>query len=107
MPWGGEDREFGVRLLNKGIRARHVRYDAVVIHLDHDRSYVDPLKVAQNKQLRQTSEKTGRCWTDYGIEHADGNAGDQPRVNRVACARANPATSANGGPGGDGKSRAT
>lgn len=73
MPWGGEDREFGVRLINNGIKARHVRYDAVVIHLDHDRGYVDPVQVANNKQLRLVSERTGSCWTDYGIERTDGN----------------------------------
>jgi len=76
MPWGGEDREFGVRLANNGVKARHVRYDAVVIHLDHERGYVDRRQVAQNKRLRLESERTGRRWTDYGIERTTATEAD-------------------------------
>lgn len=68
MPWGGEDREFGVRLINAGIRPRHVRYDAICIHLDHARGYVDPAQVAANKKLRQENEKNGATLTAYGIQ---------------------------------------
>jgi glycosyltransferase involved in cell wall biosynthesis len=67
MPWGGEDREFGVRLINRGIRPKHVRYNAIVIHLDHSRGYRDPEMVAKNKALRRANEKSGVAWTDYGI----------------------------------------
>lgn len=67
MPWGGEDREFGVRLINAGIKPRHVRYNAIVVHLDHSRGYRDQATVERNKQLRLRSEKEGVCWTDYGI----------------------------------------
>ncbi len=67
MPWGGEDREFGVRLINRGIRAKHVRYNAIVIHLDHSRGYRDPEMVAKNKALRQANEKSGVARTEYGI----------------------------------------
>lgn len=67
MPWGGQDREFGVRLINKGIRPKHVRYNAIVIHLDHARGYRDPEKVAKNKALRRANEKNGVAWTDSGI----------------------------------------
>lgn len=69
MPWGGEDREFGVRLINKGIRPKHVRYNAIVIHLDHSRGYRDPEMVAKNKALRQENEKNGVAWTEYGISN--------------------------------------
>jgi glycosyltransferase involved in cell wall biosynthesis len=67
MAWGGEDREFGVRLVNAGIKRKHVRYNAVVIHLDHARSYRDEEVVRKNKALRQASKKNGVRWTDYGI----------------------------------------
>lgn len=67
MPWGGLDREFGVRLINSGIRPKHVRYNAIVIHLDHKRGYKDPALVAQNKALRMNSEKQGVTRTNYGI----------------------------------------
>lgn len=68
MPWGGEDREFGVRLVNAGIRPRHVRYDAIVIHLDHARGYVDPGRVAANKALRLANARNGVTRTEHGIE---------------------------------------
>lgn len=67
MPWGGEDREFGVRLINLGIRPKHVRYDAVVLHLDHPRGYVDPERVKSNKALRLHNEKHKVTYTNYGL----------------------------------------
>ncbi|MEX2366395.1 MAG: glycosyltransferase family 2 protein [Pseudohongiellaceae bacterium] len=77
MPWGGEDREFGVRLINSGIQPKHVRYDAVVIHLDHGRSYVDPELVRKNRQLRLYNQHNGVCYTDYGISaHVEAGSKD-------------------------------
>lgn len=67
MPWGGQDREFGVRLINSGIKPKHVRYNAIVIHLDHARGYVDPEQVKANKNLRLLNEKQKIKTTDYGI----------------------------------------
>jgi glycosyltransferase involved in cell wall biosynthesis len=67
MPWGGLDREFGVRLINSGIKPKHVRYNAIVIHLDHKRGYKDPKLVEENKQLRVHNERNGVTWTNYGI----------------------------------------
>lgn len=67
MVWGGLDREFGVRLINYGVRSRHVRYDAIVLHLDHGRGYRDPDKAAANKALRRERERDGSYWTDHGI----------------------------------------
>lgn len=71
MHWGGEDREFGVRLMNSGVQSKHVRFDAVVIHLDHARGYVNPELVLQNKQLRQRNERQKVKWTDFGIAQID------------------------------------
>jgi len=67
MAWGGEDREFGVRLINAGIRPRHVRFDAICLHLDHSRGYADPARVAANLQLRRYNERHGVSWTDHGL----------------------------------------
>jgi len=67
MPWGGLDREFGVRLINAGIKPKHVRYNAIVVHLDHKRGYKDPKLVEENKQLRVYNERNGVTWTDFGI----------------------------------------
>lgn len=67
MPWGGEDREFGVRLINSGVKPKHVRYNAIVIHLDHKRDYKNLELVEQNRRLRLHNERTRVTRTDYGI----------------------------------------
>ncbi|WP_299595093.1 glycosyltransferase family 2 protein [uncultured Microbulbifer sp.] len=67
MAWGGLDREFGVRLENAGIKPRHVRFDAICIHLDHPRGYADPEIVARNKALRVRVAKEGIVETPRGI----------------------------------------
>lgn len=79
MPWGGEDREFGVRLINAGIRPKHVRYNAVVVHLDHSRGYRDIETVLKNKQLRQYNEKNAVKWTDFGMSLHRGTTPSEPR----------------------------
>ncbi|GGG48365.1 glycosyl transferase [Pseudohongiella nitratireducens] len=67
MPYGGLDREFGVRLQNHGITPRHVRFDAAMVHLDHAKSYRDPAKMAANKALRKQMEKDGTVKSPLGI----------------------------------------
>jgi glycosyltransferase involved in cell wall biosynthesis len=74
MPWGGLDREFGVRLINAGVKPRHVRYDAIVIHLDHKRGYKDPALVQANLELRKRSEREHVVRTDFGIAQLAGAA---------------------------------
>lgn len=67
MPWGGLDREFGVRLINAGVIPKHVRYNAIVIHLDHKRGYKDPEIMNNNKQLRLQNERNQVIRTEFGI----------------------------------------
>ncbi len=71
MPWGGLDREFGVRLVNSGVKPKHVRYNAIVIHLDHKRGYKNPELVSTNKALRVNSEKQNSKWTPCGIRQLE------------------------------------
>lgn len=71
MPWGGQDREFGVRLINYGVRPKHVRYNAIVIHLDHARGYVDPERVRRNRELRLYNQKHGVSYTEYGLSRLE------------------------------------
>lgn len=73
MPWGGLDREFGVRLINLGVRPKHVRYNAIVIHLDHKRGYKDPALVKANKERRLHVKNTGIIRTDQGIAELSGS----------------------------------
>ncbi|MEH6408495.1 MAG: glycosyltransferase family 2 protein, partial [Leeuwenhoekiella sp.] len=39
MKYGGEDREFGERLMNRGIKSKQIRYSALCVHLHHKRGY--------------------------------------------------------------------
>lgn len=82
MAWGGEDREFGLRLLNSGIKARHVRYDAIVLHLDHARGYADPARVAANEVLRKATERLGVTRTPHGIQQLVDNGYAAGRADR-------------------------
>ncbi|ALO46354.1 glycosyltransferase family 2 protein [Pseudohongiella spirulinae] len=68
MAYGGEDREFGVRLNNIGIKARDVKYSAVLVHLDHAKGYRDPALMASNKALRKRVERERITRTEHGIE---------------------------------------
>ena len=76
MPYGGQDREFGVRLANAGVKPVHVRYDAIVIHLDHPRGYRDPAKVEANRQHRLRVQRERRTATDHGIAQLAGATDD-------------------------------
>lgn len=57
MGYGGEDRNFGYRMNNAGIRGVRARHSLVWLHLDHRRGYVDPaLKQANldwNREVRR------------------------------------------------------
>ena len=68
MAYGGEDKEFGARLRNAGIRGRHLRYSAPLYHLDHARGYVDPEVQRRNREMIVATRTTGRVRTDSGIE---------------------------------------
>ncbi len=50
MGYGGEDREFGYRLENAGIKPKVIRYSIVCLHLDHPRGY-------KNEEIRQRNEE--------------------------------------------------
>lgn len=67
MGWGGEDREFGYRLVNAGVRPRRIRYSAICVHLHHERPWRDEQVLARNDDLRRRTRQLGICSTDYGI----------------------------------------
>lgn len=67
MTYGSEDVELGVRLNNAGIRGRHIRYTAPLLHIEHSRGYADPVIAAQNKRYMKSVRRSGKAWTDDGI----------------------------------------
>jgi glycosyltransferase involved in cell wall biosynthesis len=68
MQYGGEDREFGERLINKGIQSKQIRYSSVCIHLDHARGYVKPEMIEKNIKIRKETKKSKSIWTNFGIK---------------------------------------
>lgn len=68
MQYGGQDRELGERLFNKGIKSKQIRYNAVVIHLDHPRGYKNQESIDKNRAIRKATREGKKSWTDYGIE---------------------------------------
>lgn len=67
MQWGGLDREIGVRLQNYGIKPRHVRYDAICVHLDHKRGYASAENVKANLELRKDVARKKLTFTEHGL----------------------------------------
>ena len=68
MQYGGEDREFGERLVNKGIRPVQMRYSAIVVHLDHGRPYKNAEAIARNNAIRAVTRRSRLTRTPRGIE---------------------------------------
>lgn len=67
MQYGGQDRELGERLVNLGVKSKQIRYSAVVVHLDHPRSYKTPESMAFNKKIRQKTRREKKTFTPFGI----------------------------------------
>ena len=67
MRYGGEDREFGERLDNAGVRGLRIRHRAATVHLDHSRGYVTAEGIEFNRALREQTRRTRRTWTESGI----------------------------------------
>jgi len=53
LQYGGQDREFGLRLNNLGIRAKQLRFSAICLHLEHERSYKTQEAIMNNLKRRK------------------------------------------------------
>lgn len=67
MKYGGQDRELGERLVNRGLRGKQIRYSAVCVHLDHKRSYKTPESIRFNQAVRAETRSKKKVWTENGI----------------------------------------
>jgi glycosyltransferase involved in cell wall biosynthesis len=70
MQYGGQDRELGERLMNKGVTGKQIRYSAVCIHLEHKRGYKTVESIQKNKNIRKETKDQKKTWTDFGIVKA-------------------------------------
>ena len=81
MTYGGEDKEFGVRLSNAGIKRKHIRFSTVLLHLYHDKPYADPVLIAQNKTFRHNVKKQKITKTPNGIEKLDADVLNKTKIS--------------------------
>jgi glycosyltransferase involved in cell wall biosynthesis len=79
MQYGGQDRELGERLFNYGVRAKQLRYSAICVHLDHERSYRTKESISRNKAIRKEVKVLKIKWTFYGISKRPYNNYVEPK----------------------------
>ena len=68
MQYGGQDRELGERLMNRGIKSKQIRYSAICLHLDHPRGYKNQESIQKNQAIRKSTRDEKKAWTPYGIK---------------------------------------
>lgn len=68
MQYGGQDRELGERLFNKGLKSKQIRYSAICVHLDHKRGYVNEETWNKNFAIRENTRKNKVIKTPIGID---------------------------------------
>jgi glycosyltransferase involved in cell wall biosynthesis len=71
MRYGAEDVELGVRLNNVGVRARHCRYTAPLLHMEHGRSYAHAEEIAQNQARVRALKDSSEFWSPDGIKKTE------------------------------------
>jgi hypothetical protein len=69
MQYGGQDRELGERLFNKGLKSKQIRYSAICVHLDHKRGYVNEETWKKNHAIRENTRKNKVVKTPIGIDY--------------------------------------
>lgn len=67
MQYGGQDREMGERLKNRGLKPKQIQHRAILLHLDHDRSYKTPETLEKNRAIRDQVVASGSVWCAEGI----------------------------------------
>ena len=67
MHYGGQDREFGERLNNLGIRGKQLRYSVICLHLDHARPYATRESIEHNRSIRREVRRNRVIETPQGI----------------------------------------
>ena len=67
MQYGGEDCEFGYRLVNIGLKPKRIRYSTITVHLDHSRGYVTQEMLYKNAEIIKATKEKKIKWTDVGV----------------------------------------
>ncbi len=72
MQYWAQDREFGERLQNAGVRGMQIRYSALCVHLEHERPYKNDASRERNQQIRNDTRRHRASWTAHGILKCEG-----------------------------------
>ena len=67
MNYGGMDRELGERLFYNGMLSKQIRYSAICLHLEHERSYSSPEIWKKNNSIRAYNRKNKIIKIENGI----------------------------------------
>ena len=67
MQYGGQDREFGERLENTGVRGKRIRHRAICVHLDHPRGYASQESIQRNRAIRAETRRLRSTWAANGL----------------------------------------
>jgi glycosyltransferase involved in cell wall biosynthesis len=70
MKYGGEDREFGERLINFGSKSKQIRYSAILLHLDHSHPYKNAEAILKNLDIRKKTKQEKIIETPMGIKQS-------------------------------------
>lgn len=68
MQYGAEDKEFGARLINLGLKGRHLRYTAPLYHLEHSRDYINYEQIKKNRMTLNATRSSGKIRAENGID---------------------------------------
>ena len=71
MPYGGQDRALGERLVNLGLKGYQIRHRAPCLHLDHGRPYRDQAKIEANLAIRSRIKRNRETRARLGIAELD------------------------------------
>lgn len=63
--WGREDSEFVIRLLNKKIKGKRLRYGGIVYHIYHPEKSKEFVKA--NSEIQQRTIKENKQWCQNGV----------------------------------------
>ena len=71
--WGREDSEFIVRLQNKGVKRKNIRFNAIQFHLWHKENIRTALD--KNDSLLREAIENRTKWCDDGVDRVNNNEG--------------------------------
>ncbi|PLX89891.1 MAG: glycosyl transferase family 2 [Desulfuromonas sp.] len=68
MQYGGQDCEFGYRLVHLGLEGKRIRYSAICLHLDHSRGYSTLETRLKNREISAYTKKHKVVRSPLGLD---------------------------------------